>query len=394
MDVGQAKTRFFKRNSEKADQLTIHPHKEARVLAVGRVVGDLFVQKPSDLGYSRRGLRAAAARRALARGPATTARPAPSATARARMFRQAIGVVDAAREKRESLPARMAKLLELRAEDLNAHRVIWHDLEAERARSSGGIPGVVSVYGTRTWRARAASSTSATARSGTRSKPVMLGSGCNFQRHCAWAIFLGIGFKFNDFIQAIHRLQRFLQTHRVRIDLIYTEAEREIRRDLERKWAQHNEHGGKDDRDHPRVRPVARRHGAGAHARDGRRARRGARASASARQQRLRRRDARMASDSVGLILTSIPFSTQYEYSPNYADFGHTDNNAHFFEQMDFLTPELLRVLQPGRLAAIHVKDRIVPGGMTGLGFQTVYPFHCAKRAIEHFRGTASPTWA
>ncbi len=26
------------------------------------------------------------------------------------------------------------------------------------------------------------------------------GSGCNFQRHCHWAIFLGIGFKFNEFI--------------------------------------------------------------------------------------------------------------------------------------------------------------------------------------------------
>jgi hypothetical protein len=50
---------------------------------------------------------------------------------------------------------------------------------------------------------------------------------------------------------------------------------------------------------------------------------------------------------------------------------------------MDFLTPELLRVLQPGRICAIHVKDRIVPGGMTGLGFQTVYPFHA--RTIEHF---------
>ena len=79
----------------------------------------------------------------------------------------------------------------------------------------------------------------------------------------------------------------------------------------------------------------------------------------------------RMASNSVGLILTSIPFSTQYEYSPNYADFGHTDNNEHFFQQMDFLIPELLRVLQPGRVAAIHVKNRVVPGGMTGLGFQT-----------------------
>ena len=50
---------------------------------------------------------------------------------------------------------------------------------------------------------------------------------------------------------------------------------------------------------------------------------------------------------------------------------------------MDYLTPELLRVLQPGRVAAIHVKDRIVPGGLTGLGFQTVYPFHA--RCIEHY---------
>jgi hypothetical protein len=28
MDVGQAKTRFFKRDSTKADKLTLHPHKE------------------------------------------------------------------------------------------------------------------------------------------------------------------------------------------------------------------------------------------------------------------------------------------------------------------------------------------------------------------------------
>src|SRR5687767_6925355 len=87
--------------------------------------------------------------------------------------------------------------------------------------------------------------------------------------------------------------------------------------------------------------------------------------------------------NSVDLILTSIPFSSQYEYTPSYNDFGHSESNAEFFKQMDFLTPELLRVLQPGRIAAIHVKDRIVPGGMTGLGFQTVYPFHC--KCIEHY---------
>jgi DNA modification methylase len=90
-----------------------------------------------------------------------------------------------------------------------------------------------------------------------------------------------------------------------------------------------------------------------------------------------------MEENSVGLVLTSIPFSTQYEYTPSYNDFGHSDSNEQFFEQMDYLTPELLRVLQPGRLAVIHVKDRVVPGGMTGLGFQTVYPFHV--RCVDHY---------
>ena len=33
-------------------------------------------------------------------------------------------------------------------------------------------------------------------------------------------------------------------------------------------------------------------------------------------------------------------------------------------------------MLKPGRLACIHVKDRIVPGGVSGLGCGTVYPFH------------------
>jgi hypothetical protein len=41
-------------------------------------------------------------------------------------------------------------------------------------------------------------------------------------------------------------------------------------------------------------------------------------------------------------------------------------------------------VLKPGRVAAIHVKDRIVPSGLSGLGFQTVNPF--SDDTIAHFR--------
>jgi hypothetical protein len=50
-------------------------------------------------------------------------------------------------------------------------------------------------------------------------------------------------------------------------------------------------------------------------------------------------------------------------------DFGYTSSNANFWEQMDFLTPSLFRILRPGRIAAIHVKDRIMFGNVTGFGF-------------------------
>lgn len=44
----------------------------------------------------------------------------------------ALGLQQSAQEKRESLDDRIAKMLELRAEAPEAHRVIWHDLESER----------------------------------------------------------------------------------------------------------------------------------------------------------------------------------------------------------------------------------------------------------------------
>lgn len=86
--------------------------------------------------------------------------------------------------------------------------------------------------------------------------------------------------------------------------------------------------------------------------------------------------------NSVDLIVTSIPFANHYEYTPSYNDFGHTDNNQHFWEQMDYLTPELLRMLNPGRIYACHVKDRINFGNVTGAGIPTVSPFHA--EAIDH----------
>jgi DNA modification methylase len=388
MDVSAAKTRFFKRDSTKADKLTIHAHKEREFwLWIGSWA--LFVQKPSDLGCDDAGYTLPPLDVHWHEVPTDHSTALPDRAGQGRLFKNsAIGVSDSAREKRDSLPQRIAKMMEVRALHPGAHRIIWHDLEVERDAIAHAIPGIVTVRGADTdeHKEKSIIGFSDGEFREIAGKPVMLGSGVNWQRHCHQAIFLGVGFKFADFIQACYRIQRFLQTHAVRIDLIYSEAERDIRRTLERKWTQHNHMVEK-------MSEIIKEYGLNklAMAHSLTRAIGVERVEVAGDGFTLINNDSvvemkRHADNSVGLILTSIPFSTQYEYSPNYADFGHSDNNAQFFEQMDYLTPELLRVLQPGRLAAIHVKDRIVPSGMTGIGFQTVYPFHCATIAnfVKH----------
>lgn len=88
--------------------------------------------------------------------------------------------------------------------------------------------------------------------------------------------------------------------------------------------------------------------------------------------------------DSFGLIVTSIPFGGKCEYSPNYADFGHVDDNGQFWWQMDYLTPSLYNALMPGRILAVHVKDFPIPGSQTGRGVYTSDPMHA--EAIAHYK--------
>ncbi|HXR75186.1 MAG TPA: DNA methyltransferase [Bryobacteraceae bacterium] len=93
---------------------------------------------------------------------------------------------------------------------------------------------------------------------------------------------------------------------------------------------------------------------------------------------------ASMPDNSVDLIVTSWPFSDHYEYTESYNDFGHNDGDTGFFEQMEFLTPQLMRVLKPGRLYCVHAKDRIVYGSVSGDGMYTVNPF--SDKCVDHLR--------
>lgn len=386
MDVGQAKTRFFKRDSTKADVLTLHPHKE-REFWLWVSSWAIFLSKPSDLGFDDTGYTMPPLDVHWHEVPSDHTQAGQDREGQGRMFRNAaIGVSDAAAEKRGSMSARIGKMMELRALDPGAHRVLWHDLEDERRAIEAVIPEVVSVYGSQKLEDREAAII-AFADGETQElagKPSMVGAGVNLQRHCSWAIFVGIGFKFHDMIQAVHRIQRFGQTKTVRVDFIYTEAEREVKASLVAKWKRHNEMVEK-------MAALVQEYGLTdiAYSQALSRSMGVTRQEASGRDWRLVNNDsvlecAQADANSVDLIITSIPFATQYEYTPTFNDFGHTDDNDHFWRQMDFLSPNLLRMLQPGRVFACHVKDRIVPGGVNGLGFQTLHPFHA--EAIYHYQ--------
>ena len=386
MDTGQALTRFFQRDSTKANNLTLYPNMEDEFwLWVSSWA--LFITRPSDLnpqysddGYELPPLTVNWHELPIKYGDAVEKNGQIS------LFNEAAaGLKEAAQVKRESIDTRVAKMKEIVEASPEDHFVLWHDLESERHAIKKALPEAVEIYGSQDYETREQRvidfSQGRTRLFAT--KKSISGSGCNFQRYCHREIFLGIDYEFNDFIQAIHRCYRFLQTEQVVIDIIYMENEREIKDALVEKWKNHNHMVEK-------MIEIVKKYGL----------------SSATMEKRLERKmgvktvrvngknytavhddcveeTRRMESDSVDLIHTSIPFGNHYEYSANYNDFGHNQNTERFFEQMDYLTPELLRVLKPGRVAAVHVKDRVLFGNATGTGMPTIEPFHAL--CIEHY---------
>lgn len=386
MDTGQALTRFFQRDSTKANNLTLYPHMEIEFwLWISSWA--LFVTKPSDInqdysddGYILPELEVRWHMIPMVQETITDKR------GYLKLFESAgTGLKEASHIKRESIDIRIQKMKEIIEESPDDNFILWHDLEDERKAIKKAIPEAVDIYGSQDYeiREQRVIDFSNGKIKYFATKKELSGQGCNFQKYCHREIFLGIDYEFNDFIQAIHRCYRFLQTKKVIVDIIYMENESEIRNALLKKWKNHDEMIRK-------MIAIIKKYGM----------------SNATKNKGLQRKlggnnvkvqgdlytavnddcveeTQRMDSDSVGLIVTSIPFSNHYEYSANYNDFGHNENTGKFFEQMDYLTPQLLRVLKAGRILAVHVKDRVLFGNATGTGMPTIEPFHVYT--IEHY---------
>lgn len=385
MDTGQALTRFFKRDSTKANNLTLYEHKE-REFWLWVSSWAIFITKPSDLGYSDEGYDLPPLNVHYHMVNVNKSETITDSWGQVKAFRDPVlDLKSASKEKRESLDVRVQKAVDIINDvDPDRHWLIWHHLEDERRAIEKALPEARTVFGTQDLdkREELLIGFGEGAFKQLATKPEIAGSGCNFQDFCHSNIFLGVDYKFNDFIQACHRTHRFQQPHPVDVHIIYTENEENVMQVLQEKWKRHDELVSK-------MTDIIKEYGLSHRSMF----------EELKRTIGLERREvkgelftavnndcvlesASMDADSIDLIHTSIPFSNHYEYTPSYNDFGHTNDNAHFWNQMDYLTPELLRILKPGRIYACHVKDRILFGNVTGAGVPTVSPFHA--EAIFH----------
>lgn len=214
MDTGQALTRFFQRDSSKANNLTLYPHKEDEFW-LWLSTWALFINSPADLGHSAEGYALTELEVRYHEVQVDHSGAGADRDGQMKLYRDAAaGLPAAAKEKRESIELRIAKAAEIVAEEPEAHYIIWHDLDAERDEIKKQITDVAIITGTGDLDKRAETlygfAHGTIPRMAT--KKSISAAGGNFQRHCHRAIFTGIDHKFHDFIQAIHRLHRFLRS--------------------------------------------------------------------------------------------------------------------------------------------------------------------------------------
>lgn len=387
IDRGHALTRFFQRDSTKAGHLTLYENKKDEFWKWVSTWA-VFINKPSDLGFDDTGYNLPKMNLYEVEVVTHSEEGYTDENGQPKIFKKlAKGAKGAQEEKRDSIAERVAKTVEMVKQYPGERFILWHHREAEREALEKAFKGynTISVFGSQpnAEKEKHLIDFSEGKHDILITKPQIAGSGCNFQHVCHNMIFVGIDYRFNDFIQAIHRIFRFRQQFECNVWALYTNNETSVLKTLKTKWANHIElneeminlvrnYGLNDNKiaadmkrqlfSKPRMAVVG---------------------DATVYNDDTVNVHKNKPSNSSGMILTSIPFGDHYEYSDNYNDFGHNHGNAEFFKQMDYLTPELLRTLKPGRIAAIHVKDRIRYSYQNGTSFTTISDF--SGQTVSHF---------
>lgn len=255
-----------------------------------------------------------------------------------------------AQARRLSIEDRVARAAALANAD-DETWVIWCNLNAESAAIAKAIPDAVELTGSQPSDVKERT-LEAFSRGDIRvlvTKPSMAGFGLNWQ-HCARMAFVGLSDSYEQLYQSTRRCWRFGQTRPVEVHLITAESEGAVVRNIAAKEARSDEMFasivahmaglslGKAERDEMVYQEdVKRGEGWTVYLGDS--------------VQRL----SDVASESVGLTVTSPPFPGMYAYTNSALDIGNTDGIQQMIEHFGYLVPELYRVTAPGRMCCVHL---------------------------------------
>lgn len=182
-------------------------------------------------------------------------------------------------------------------------------------------------------------------------KPKIAGFGMNWQ-HCSDVVFLGLSDSYESFYQAIRRCWRFGQTMPVTAHIITADIEGAVVENIRRKEVDAEKmHREMVDNmaDITKTELGTQKKLTTAM---------GTRIE-SGQNWTMYEGDCveitkNMDANSIDFSIFSPPFASLFSYSDSERDMGNSRNDREFFEHLNFLIPQLYRVMVPGRLMAIH----------------------------------------
>lgn len=139
------------------------------------------------------------------------------------------GIAEQSRVRRETMDERVRLALELVRSEPDEPWLIWAGLNDESKALAAGLPGAVEVTGSDDPDVKAQRLLDF-AEGRTQilvTKPSIAGFGMNFQR-CAHMVFVGLGYSYEQYYQALRRCHRFGQSRPVHAHIVLSEPERPV----------------------------------------------------------------------------------------------------------------------------------------------------------------------
>jgi DNA modification methylase len=356
----EIKATFFIQDGNNSNQWRIKGHAEKpfwEFVAKWAVA----VRKPSDIGYDDEGY--------ILPEPVYHDHVVDSKVTTGCLFAmEARTLLERRQARRDSSDERVKKVAELISKEPYEQWLIWCDLNIESEKLKKAIPDSVEVKGadSNEHKEKSLAGFSTGNPHHLISKPSIAGFGMNWQ-HCSRVVFVGLSDSFESLYQATRRVWRFGQKRTVHIHVVTAQSEGAVVANIKRKeknsdkmYDQIIEHMESHDLYKSKAERTEMDYNESRVDGDGFTVYNGD----SCEVLKL------IESDSIGMSVFSPPFPGMYAYTDSSRDIGNSGSTKELLNHFKFITPELLRVLMPGRSVLMHITQEVLfkkDNGFTGL---------------------------